>query len=141
MPASASGAPRVDSANPFRPELALTHVEPTTVVAIALGGFAAWRLARSFTGKVAPDKARALVADGAKLVDVRSPAEFSAGHVDGAINVPVQELAKRAGELGDKAKPIVVYCASGMRSASAVKILARAGFAQVHDLGAMARWR
>ncbi len=111
------------------------------MVAIALGGLAAWRLVRSFTGKVAPEKARALVADGAKLVDVRSPAEFSAGHVDGAINVPVQELAQRAGELGDKAKPVVVYCASGMRSASAVRILARAGFSQVHDLGAMARWR
>ena len=111
------------------------------MVAIALGGLAAWRLVRSFTGKVAPEKARALVADGAKLVDVRSPAEFSAGHVDGAINVPVQELAQRAGELGDTAKPVVVYCASGMRSASAVRILARAGFSQVHDLGAMARWR
>ncbi len=116
-------------------------VEPTTLIAIALGGFAAWRLTRAFTGKVAPDKARALVDAGAKLVDVRSPGEFASGHIDGAINVPVSELATRTGELGDKSKPVVVYCASGMRSASAASMLRRAGFAEVHDLGAIARWR
>ena len=43
-------------------------------------------------------------------------------------------------EVGDKGKPVVVYCASGMRSASAAGMLRRAGFADVHDLGAMARW-
>lgn len=116
-------------------------MEPTTLVAVALGGFAAWKLTRAFTGKVAPDKARALVKDGAKLVDVRSPGEFAAGHIDGAINVPVQELANRTGEVGDKTKPVVVYCASGMRSASAAGMLRRAGFAEVHDLGGMSRWR
>jgi len=76
----------------------------------------------------------------ARLVDVRSAGEYASGHLDGALNVPVQDLAKRMEELGDKTKPVVLYCASGMRSASAAGMLRRAGFADVHDLGAMARW-
>ncbi|CAN5922998.1 hypothetical protein BH11MYX4_BH11MYX4_54480 [soil metagenome] len=92
-------------------------------------------------GKVSPEKARALVESGARLVDVRTPGEHAAGHIDGSLNVPVQELARRMDELGDRTKPIVVYCASGMRSASAAGTLRRAGFAEVHDLGGIARWR
>ncbi|CAN5923897.1 hypothetical protein BH11MYX4_BH11MYX4_40370 [soil metagenome] len=76
----------------------------------------------------------------ARLVDVRSAGEYASGHFDGALNVPVQELGKRMAEVGDKGKPVVVYRASGMRSASAAGMLRRAGFADVHDLGGMARW-
>lgn len=112
----------------------------STVLAVALGGFAVWRLTRAFMGKVSPDKARALVDGGARLVDVRSPGEFAGGHLDGALNIPVHELGNRVDELGDKARPVVLYCASGMRSASAAGALRRAGFADVHDLGAMSRW-
>lgn len=115
-------------------------MEPSTVLALALGAFVAWKLSRAFLGKVAPDKARALVEGGARLVDVRSPAEHAAGHIEGSINVPVGELPRRLGELGDKSHPVVLYCASGMRSASAAGVLRRAGFAEVHDLGAMSRW-
>jgi phage shock protein E len=116
-------------------------METTTILALALSGFAAWKISRGFLGKVSPDKARALVQGGAKLVDVRSPAEHAAGHIDGSVNIPVQELGGRMTELGaDKKKPVVVYCASGMRSASAASMLRRAGFADVHDLGSIARW-
>lgn len=116
-------------------------MEPSSVLAIAFAGFAVWKIARAFMGKVSPEKARSLVAAGARLVDVRSPGEFAGGHLDGALNVPVGDLSKRVAELGDKTKPVVLYCASGMRSASAASTLRRAGFADVHDLGAMARWR
>lgn len=116
-------------------------MEPSTLLAVAIGGFLVWKMSRAFVGKVAPDKARALVEAGAKLVDVRSPGEHAAGHIEGSVNVPVGELASRVAELGDKSKPVVVYCASGMRSASAVSILKRAGFADVYDLGGAARWR
>lgn len=115
-------------------------METSTLVSIGLAAFIAYKLSRGFLGKVAPAKARALVEGGAKLVDVRSPAEHAAGHIEGSINIPVQELAGRTVELGDKAKPVVVYCASGMRSASAAGVLKRAGFAEVYDLGAAARW-
>lgn len=99
-----------------------------------------YMLYRQFAGKVAPEKARELVKGGARLVDVRTRAEFAAGHIEGAVNIPVGELGARLGEVGDREKPVVVYCASGMRSSSAAGALRGAGFLRVHDLGAMARW-
>lgn len=90
-------------------------------------------------GKVPPDQAKKLVAEGALLVDVRSPGEFAGGHLPGALNVPVGNIGGQAADLVKKGKPIVVYCASGMRSASAASALKAAG-AQVFDLGAMSRW-
>jgi phage shock protein E len=95
---------------------------------------------RRFSGKVDPAVAKQLVQDGATLLDVRSSGEFSGGHLPGARNVPVHELSQRIAELGDKGKPVVVYCASGMRSASAAGTLRKAGFARVEDLGGMMRW-
>lgn len=115
-------------------------MEPSTVVTVALGGLVLWQLSRTMMGKVPPARAHALVEAGAKLVDVRTKAEHAGGHIDGSINIPVSELSSRASELGDKAKPVVVYCASGARSASAKGILRRAGFTDVHDLGSIARW-
>lgn len=90
--------------------------------------------------KVSGDEARRLVASGALLVDVRTPAEFSAGHIKGAVNIPLLELEQRMGELGAKDKPIVLYCRSGNRSSRAQSLLEKAGFSQVYDLGAMSSW-
>lgn len=72
---------------------------------------------------------------GALLVDVRSPGEFGGGHLEGAVNVPVDQIGAKAASLGGKDRPIVVYCASGMRSARAAGLLRGAGFGEVHDLG------
>ena len=91
-------------------------------------------------GTISSAKARALVAGGAKLVDVRSPAEFAGGHLEGALSAPLGELEQRAESLGPKDAPIVVYCASGMRSASAKRLLQSRGFNNVHNLGGMGRW-
>lgn len=85
-------------------------------------------------------KAHELVAGGAMLVDVRSPAEFAAGHIEGAHNVPVGEIGRRARELGATDRPVIVYCASGTRSAIAKRALVKAGFAQVYNLGSMRNW-
>jgi phage shock protein E len=106
-------------------------------VLAALFAFMMWR---RFGGKMSPMAARALVAEGALLLDVRSAGEFANGHLVGARNIPVGELASRITELDDKLRPIVVYCASGMRSASAAAVLRRAGFSRVEDLGGMSRW-
>lgn len=83
--------------------------------------------------------ARALVAQGAWLLDVRTPMEFRGGHVQGATNVPVDELPRRLDEVPAD-RPIVVYCRSGARSARAAKALAAAGRGPVHDLGPMTAW-
>jgi phage shock protein E len=102
--------------------------------------FLAVTLFRQFGGKVDPARARALVAEGARLIDVRSPGEFAGGHLPGAVNIPVGELGARLPELPDPGRPLVVYCASGMRSASAASMLRSKGFREVHDLGSIARW-
>ena len=75
------------------------------------------------------------IKQGALVLDVRTPGEYQGGHCEGALNIPVQELDARLGELKDKKQAIVVYCASGMRSASAASILSTAGFTDVTDAG------
>ena len=77
-----------------------------------------------------------LIAEGALLVDVRTPAEFASGHLDGAINISHEQTADRLSEYGDdKSRSIVVYCRSGNRSGIAEGILAEHGFANVHNGG------
>ena len=91
-------------------------------------------------GQISSARAHELVQGGAMLIDVRSPGEFSSGHLPGAVNVPLQEVGGRRGTLGAKNAPIVLYCASGTRSAMARSTLTRQGFTQVFNLGAMSRW-
>lgn len=82
---------------------------------------------------------RQLVEQGALLLDVRTPDEFRSGHVSRATNIPVQELGRRLNECGPKSRPIVVYCRSGGRSATAASLLRGAGY-EVKDLGPMSAW-
>jgi rhodanese-related sulfurtransferase len=77
--------------------------------------------------------------EGGVLVDVRSPKEYAEGHVDGAINVPVGDMAERLGEL-PRDRPLVLYCRSGGRAARAARLLNKNGFDQVHSLGGMSNW-
>lgn len=76
-----------------------------------------------------------LVQQGAIILDVRSKAEFSDGHIKGAINIPVNVLNNHLGQLKDKDKTIITCCASGMRSASAKSILQSHGYKNVHNGG------
>lgn len=80
--------------------------------------------------------AKNLQEQGALLLDVRSAGEYRSSHLDQAVNIPVAELSRRLKEL-DKKRPIIVYCRSGARSASAAGILTSSGFKHVHDLGPM----
>lgn len=82
--------------------------------------------------------ARQLLAEGALLLDVRTPEEYAAGHIEGAQNVPLQELASRAGEL-PRVKTIVAYCRSGARAQSAATQLEELGHS-VYVLGGMGDW-
>jgi phage shock protein E len=97
-------------------------------------------LAGCEAGAAPADGARAkqLVAEGATLLDVRTPGEFGGSHLPGAKNIPVDELEARVAEL-DKARPVVTYCAAGVRSARAASLLRTQGFA-VHDLGTASAW-
>ena len=76
-----------------------------------------------------------LVKEGAVILDVRTPGEFSTGHIDGAINISVDKLPHSLNKLKGKNKPIITCCASGMRSATAKSILQSAGYTNVHNGG------
>lgn len=91
-------------------------------------------------GIVDAAEARELVAAGVKVVDVRTPAEFAAGHVPGAVNIPFDEMAKRAGELGPPATPVLLYCRSGRRSGIASEVLREKGFTRLYDLRSYELW-
>jgi len=82
--------------------------------------------------------ARAAVERGALLLDVRTPGEFTSGHLPGAVNVPIDALEARAGEIA-AGREVVVYCRSGRRSAMAAKLLTARGH-QVIDIGPMEAW-
>lgn len=73
------------------------------------------------------------------LVDVRTPDEFASGHIEGAVNIPLDALSSRLNEI-PRDQPVVVYCRSGSRSAQAARLLSGAGYTQVRDLGGITAW-
>ncbi len=77
------------------------------------------------------------IAAGARVVDVRTPAEFMDGAYPGAVNIPLSILPLRMSELEPKDKPIVLYCASGARSGQAARLLRQAGFTDVINAGGL----
>lgn len=64
----------------------------------------------------------------ASILDVRTPVEFSGRHVAGSINIPLQELQQRIPELKKLKQPIVICCASGVRSSQACAFLSQLEF-------------
>lgn len=76
------------------------------------------------------------------ILDVRTPEEFAAGHVPGAINIPYTHLPSRISEVADAAdKDIVVYCAIGVRAEQSAERLRENGFTKLLHLdGDMKAW-
>jgi rhodanese-related sulfurtransferase len=70
---------------------------------------------------------RTLAQNGAVILDVRTPAEFKAGHIKGAINIPVDKLQGSLAKVKALNKPVIACCLSGSRSGMAVGILRNAG--------------
>ena len=84
-------------------------------------------------GNTVKDKIKA----GARIVDVRTPAEFQDGSYPGAINIPLSLLPLRMSELEPKDKPIILFCASGARSGQGMRVLKQAGFTDVVNAGGL----
>jgi len=84
----------------------------------------------------APELAKRVGSGSAPVIlDVRTPAEYAAGHIPGSINIPHTELATRLAEIpGTKSTEIVVHCQAGRRAATAEEILAQQGYTGVRDL-------
>jgi phage shock protein E len=111
------------------------NIDPVTAALVAVVG---WLVVRRFLkgGKVAQNVVMEKIKAGAQIVDVRSPEEFRDGFYPGAVNIPVQDMARRMGEL-KKDKPVVLYCASGARSGVAARVLKQAGYAEVVNAGGL----
>lgn len=75
-----------------------------------------------------------LMARNPQVVDVRTLGEFRGGHVPGSKNIPLDQLQARVMEL-DPARPVLLCCASGSRSAMAVAMVKEKGFTEVHNAG------
>ena len=101
--------------------------------------------ARAGIREVSVSQAQQMIEDGSKVLDVREPAEFNAGHIDGATHIPrgVLEfsIADHA-DFQDKTSPIVVYCKSGGRAALATATLQQLGFTNaVSIIGGYDAWQ
>lgn len=101
-------------------------------------GFLAFMLFKRLVGggKVASSIVKQKLESGAIIVDVRTPDEFRDGAYPGAKNIPLSDLRQRLGEI-PKDRPVVLYCASGARSSSAVRAMKQAGYSDVINAGGL----
>ncbi len=95
-------------------------------------------MSESSTPEIAVEELAAVRTSGV-LVDVREPEEYVAGHVLGAVPIPMSQLATRMGEI-DKSAPVFVICASGNRSSAMTDLLRGAGFDAVSVAGGTGAW-
>jgi rhodanese-related sulfurtransferase len=89
-----------------------------------------------------PDQLSALISQRLEpyfLVDVRTPQEYSSGHIPTAVNIPLDQLRANL-PTADVGALIIVYCASGSRSSQAAAMLQDLGYTRVIDFGPMSRW-
>ena len=114
-------------------------------VALVSGGMLVWPLLRRTSGGpwVSPAQATLLInREDALVVDVRAPAEYSAGHILGARNVPLERLDGSGDLAKRKDKPVILYCDSGDRASKAMAALRKLGFSRVVNLSdGLAGWQ
>jgi phage shock protein E len=110
--------------------------KPFAVVVVVLAAY--WLVRR--LGRISAKAARAHLQQGALIVDVRSNAEFQAGHLPHALHIPLDEIdTLTARRVKDKEKVLLLHCASGIRSQVAKKRLAALGYTRAFNLGSYAR--
>jgi rhodanese-related sulfurtransferase len=114
-------------------------------VALVSGGMLVWPLLRRTTGGpwVSTAQATQLInREDALVVDVREPAEYSAGHILGAKNVPLERVDAPGELIKRKDKPLILYCDGGARTSKAAASLKKQGFSRVMNLsGGLGAWQ
>ena len=76
-----------------------------------------------------------------KLIDVRSPKEYSQGHIPGGINIPLDSASDIQTILPDKKEKLYVYCHSGVRSKRASELFSKMGYTDITDIGGISSWK
>ena len=79
--------------------------------------------------------------DGAVLLDVRTPEEYREGHIEGSINVPLDNITAIGSTVKNVNTPLYVYCLSGARSGQAVSYLKKSGYTNVTNIGGISNYR
>lgn len=87
------------------------------------------------------EDAKRLMAQGAKVIDVRRQNEFLEGHVPGALHIPVEEILFQSEENLPKDDTYILYCHSGYRSSLALEALRMKGYTQLYNLGGVDNWK
>ena len=77
----------------------------------------------------------------AVLLDVRTVDEYGQGHIEGSVNIPLQNIHTVKNNIPDLDKPIYVHCLSGARSAQATSVLKSMGYTNVTDIGGINSYR
>lgn len=111
-------------------ELDLAYAPPYSSAKdpVNMAGFMIENISKGYLKQFFWDELDTLPMDGsAVLLDTRTKEEFGSGHIDGFVNIPVDELRERLGEL-ETGKPVYVICQSGLRSYIACRILMQHGF-------------
>src|SRR5690606_2922604 len=91
--------------------------------------------------RLSPEEAAARVASGARLLDVRTRSEFNAGHIAGTTFIHFGELPRKL-DVVPKDVPVIVYCASGTRSTTALSILRKYGYEDLYIIeGGFDAWK
>lgn len=117
--------------------LAAAPVRAQEAAALAVNGYLS-TLPKDFnTISTAAVQAKLDAGEPIFVLDVREPAEYAAGHLEGAKNIPIRELAQHMDALpADKGAPIVVYCKSGHRGAFGTYSLGLLGYKNVKNMAA-----
>ncbi|HVV71182.1 MAG TPA: rhodanese-like domain-containing protein [Verrucomicrobiae bacterium] len=106
------------------------------IVSAAMLGLLLWKRA----SLVSSGTARQLLQEGALVIDVRTPGEFSSGHLAAAVNIPLGDLRTDIPRhVPDKNQVLLLHCLSGGRSAIAQHQLKRMGYTKVSNLGSYRR--
>jgi phage shock protein E len=110
-----------------------------TIAFIILAVFTALILLKC-TGRISTKEALAHLKSGALVIDVRTPSEFSSGHMPSAINLPLDQIETALPRrVKDKSQVILLHCQSGMRSGVAKKKLNALGYSNAYNLGSYGR--
>ncbi|MDF2700145.1 MAG: CoA-disulfide reductase [Haloplasmataceae bacterium] len=119
------------------PDLELSYAPPFSSAKdpVNIAGYVADNVFNKVYDVVHWDKIDELVKNGGYLIDVRSPMEFNLGHIEGAINIPVDVFRNHLSEIKvAKDCPIYVNCQVGLRAHIAIRILQENGYTQVYNL-------
>ena len=123
-------------------ELELAYAPPYSLVRdpVNMLGFIAQNVMEGLGDEIEIDYILERDKDTTMLIDICSPEEYAAGTINGAINIPLDELRDRLDEL-DKSKEIIQVCQSGSRSYTAQRILSQNGFNAKYLKGGLETYR